>query len=91
MENTYQEFNGEFITLPYGDGTIDCEVLTIFAIDEQEYIVLAPPEEVDPEGVIFFRISEDEDGNVLLDNIPTDEEFNMVGQFFEEHADELLE
>ena len=92
MEERYEIFNGETISLPLGDGgTLVCDVLTIFAIGEQEYIVLAPQEEVEGGNVLFFRISEDEEGSIVLDNIPTDEEFDLVAQTFEEHADELLE
>lgn len=79
-----------FVTLTLEDDSeIDCQVLTIFEVEGQDYIVLIPTEEVDEEEgeVYIYRYFEDEDGEPGLDNIESEEEFEMVSEVF----DQLLE
>ena len=79
-----------FVTLTLDDDSeIECEVITIFEVDEQDYIVLLPLEQSEEEeGEVFiYRYFEDEDGEPSLDNIETEEEFEKVSKVF----DEILE
>jgi len=79
----------EMITLNMEDGSsVDCAVLGIFEIEEQDYIALLPLSEDlietnESEGFIF-RYSEDEEGLPVLDPIEDDEEFAMVSEVLDE-------
>lgn len=81
------------VTLELDDGSeLECQILTIFDIDEQSYIALIPSDQVEDENddceVIFYRYFEDEEGNPSLDNIEDDEEFEIVTDRFDELLDE---
>ncbi|MCI8635647.1 MAG: DUF1292 domain-containing protein [Eubacterium sp.] len=82
-----------YVTLDMDDGTqVECEIITIFDIEDQDYIVLLPldedGEENDEGTVYIFRYFEDEDGNPSLENIQSDEEFEAVEERFDELLDE---
>ncbi len=74
------------------DTTIECAILTILEVGDQDYIVLVPVDENDEpieEGEVFiYRYFEDEDGNPSLDNIDNDDEFERVSERFDEFLDE---
>ena len=75
------------------DGTqVECEIITIFDLGDQDYIVLLPLDEdggEDTEGTVYiFRYFEDEEGNPSLENIQSDEEFEAVEERFDELLDE---
>ena len=77
------------VTIEMDDGeNLDCEILTIFDLDDQDYIVLMPVDEngdpLNDEQVFIYRYSEDENGTPMLDNIQSDEEYEAVGKRFEE-------
>ena len=77
------------VTLELEDGvTVDCEILTIFTIDEQDYIALLPTESGEfEEGEVFlYRYREDENGPAL-DNIESEEEYEAVADAFDEWID----
>lgn len=79
------------LELDNGEAT-ECAILTIFDIDDQDYIVLVPVDENDEpmqEGEVFiYRYFEDEDGTPSLDNIASDEEMEKVSDRFDEWLDE---
>lgn len=81
------------VTLDLDDGSqVECEILTIFTVGEQDYIALLPLDdkgEPNEDGEVFiYRYSEDEDGNPSLDNIQDDEEYEAVSDRFDELLDE---
>lgn len=81
------------VTLDLDDGTaIECAILTILEVGDQDYIVLVPVDENDQpveEGDVFiFRYFEDEDGTPSIENIDNDEEFERVSECFDEFLDE---
>ena len=81
------------VTLDLDDGTtVECAILTILEVDEQDYIVLVPLDENDEpieEGEVYiYRYFEDEEGNASLDNIDNDDEFERVSECFDEFLDE---
>ena len=81
------------VTLDLDDGTtLDCEILTIFDIEKQSYIVLLPVDEngtpYDYENVVIYRYYEKEDGEPYLDNINDDDEYKRVAKKFQELQDE---
>lgn len=80
-----------YLSLDLDDGTeLECKILSIFAVGEDDYIALAPLNEKEEmtEEVIFYRYYEDEEGNPSLDNIESDDEFDMVIDRFDELLDE---
>ncbi len=73
------------------DEEIECAVLTIYSVDEKEYIALLPlDEEGDNEDgeVYIYRYSETEDGEPTLDNIEDDDEYEAAADAFDEWLDE---
>ena len=67
------------VTLEMDDGSrLECEILTIFEVKDQDYIVLLPLDEkgnANAEGEVFiYRYFEDKDGNPSLENIIDDDE-----------------
>ena len=89
-ENTEDEiFDPQemFVTLDLDDGSqLECQILTIFDVDNQNYIALVPVD--NDEEVIFYRYFEDEEGNPSLENIDSDDEFDAVSDRFDELLDE---
>lgn len=76
-----------FVTLDLDDGSqLECQILTIFDVDNQNYIALVPVD--NDEEVIFYRYFEDEEGNPSLENIDNDDEFDAVSDRFDELLDE---
>ena len=76
-----------FVTLDLDDGSqLECQILTIFDVDHQNYIALVPVD--NDEEVIFYRYFEDEEGNPSLENIDSDDEFDAVSDRFDELLDE---
>ena len=76
-----------FVTLDLDDGSqLECQILTIFDVDNQNYIALVPVDNDDE--VIFYRYFEDEEGNLSLENIDHDDEFDAVSDRFDELLDE---
>ena len=76
-----------FVTLDLDDGSqLECQILTIFDVDNQNYITLVPVD--NDEEVIFYRYFEDEEGNPSLENIDSDDEFDAVSDRFDELLDE---
>ena len=62
------------VTLSLDDGSeVECAILTIFELEEQNYIALLPLDEdgnENEEGEVFiYRYFEDEEGNPSLENI----------------------
>lgn len=81
------------ITLSLDDGSeVECAILTIFDVKEQDYIVLLPLDENDEANddgeVYIYRYSEDEEGNPSLENIEDDDEYEAVADRFDEILDE---
>lgn len=85
--------NDILVTLDLDDGSqAECEILTIFTVNEQDYIALLPLDdagEPNEEGEVYiYRYAEDEEGNPSLDNIQDDEEYEAVSDRFDELLDE---
>ena len=81
------------VTLDLDDGSqVECDVLTIFDLNDQSYIVLLPLDEQgegNEDGEVYiYRYSEDADGNPSLENIKDDEEYEAVADKFDELLDD---
>ena len=88
-----EEDTDMYVTLDLDDGSqVECEILTIFDIGEQDYIALLPLDEngePNAEGEVFiYRYSEDANGDPSLENIQSDEEYEAVSDRFDELLDE---
>ena len=83
------------VTLSLDDGSeVECAILTIFELDEQNYIVLLPLDEdgnENAEGEVFiYRYFEDEEGLPRIENIESDEEYDAAADRFDELLDDEL-
>ena len=88
-----EEDTDMYVTLDLDDGSqVECEILTIFDIGEQDYIALLPLDESgepNADGEVFiYRYSEDANGDPSLENIQSDEEYDAVSDRFDELLDE---
>lgn len=73
------------------DEVIKCAVLTIYSVDNKEYIALLPLDEDgdNEEGDVFiYRYVETEDGEPTLENIEDDDEYEAAADAFDEWLDE---
>lgn len=78
------------VTLTLDDGSeLECAVLTIFPVEEKQYIALLPLEQPEEEqGEVFlYQFRELEDGELELLNIEDDEEYEKVADAFDEFLD----
>jgi len=78
------------VTLTLDDDTeLECIVLSIFEAGKRDYIALLPVENIESEDgeVYLYRYSEDENGEPTLDNIESDEEYDIVADAFDELLD----
>lgn len=81
------------VTLSMDDGSsVECEILTIFEVQEQNYIALLPlgeDDEPNEEGEVYiYRYYEDAEGNPSLENIEDDDEYEAVADRFDELLDD---
>ncbi|MBP5594330.1 DUF1292 domain-containing protein [Pseudobutyrivibrio sp.] len=84
------------VTLNLDDGSeVTCEIITIFEVNDQDYIVLIPLDdkgEPNAEGEVYiYRYFEDETGAPSLENILSDEEYEAVSKKFDEILEEEIE
>ena len=73
------------------DEVIECAVLTIYSVDNKEYIALLPLDEDgdNEEGDVFiYSYVETEDGEPTLENIEDDDEYEAAADAFDEWLDE---
>lgn len=98
MSQTFEqpESNDEEMTvsLDLEDGThVECAIITILTVNEQDYIVLLPLDENgnNEDGEVwFYRYSENENDpneEPQLDYIEDDEEYEAVADAFDEYLD----
>ena len=75
------------ITLTLDNGNeLECKVITVFEVNNKNYIALLPgnAEDDEEEGeVLLFRYKELEDDEISIENIDTDEEFDIALQEFD--------
>ncbi len=85
--------SGTTITLQMDNGeNVECIILTTFALDEREYIVLLPLDEegkAEGEEVYIYRYGHSEEGNSYLENIADEDEYEEVAKAFEEYIADL--
>ena len=88
-----EQFNNEEVTVTLtldNDETLECAVLTIYSVGDQEYIALLPmnDEENEDGDVYLYRYIETDDGEPTLENIEDDDEYEAAADAFDEWLDE---
>lgn len=88
-EDFTEEVDHDHVTLTLDDGSeLECSVIGIFPVKDKEYIALLP-EDAGEEGEVFiYRFKEFENGEIDLQNIEDDDEFEAVSDAFDEIMDE---
>lgn len=70
------------------DEEVECAIISIFDVEDREYIALLPLEGNDAQnGEVYLYRYEEKDGRPELSNIETDEEFEIVSDAFDEVLD----
>ena len=88
--NNELQMEEDIITLTLDDDTnLQCYVIGIFPAGEYEYIALDPIDNDDYQEALVYRYSETEDGEMVLDNIEDDEEYEIVADAFDELLDTI--
>lgn len=86
------EEHENMVTLTLDDGTeMECIVLTIFPVNDKDYIALLPVSEVDSEeeGEVFlYRFKQLENDEIDLTNIEDDDEYEAVADAFDQFLDD---
>lgn len=80
----------ELLTLSLDNGQeLQCQILTILEVKNQDYIVLLPLDETyQKDGECFiYRYFEDNEEDFHLENISDDDEFENVSDAFDEFLD----
>ena len=92
-----KEYNPDIVSVVDEDGKEHVfEELDRIETEKGKYVALLPiyddpQEQLDDSGeVIILKVSE-EDGEIYLDAIEDDDEFNEVGNLFEERLEDLFE
>ena len=79
------------VTLTLDDGTVqECAVLTIFPVDDKQYIALLPLDEngENDDGEVYIYRFQEVNGEPSLDNIMDDDEYERVADAFDELLDD---
>ncbi|MDF1618466.1 DUF1292 domain-containing protein [Petrocella sp. FN5] len=76
----HEEHHHDTITLTMENNEqVECAVLGIFEVEDQEYVALLPE---DSEDVFIYIYKEDEEGEIELANIESQEDFDRISAAF---------
>ena len=92
--NTDYNNNSEYssVTLSLDDGTeVECAVIRTFSAGDKNYIALLPIADIDEDEseVYLYRYSINSDNEPVLENIESDEEYEIVSDAFDEELDAM--
>lgn len=89
---TEDEMDDIRVTLSLDNKDVECRILTIYEVDEQNYIALMPLDENDNDtgDIYVYRYSEDENGIPSVENILDDDEYEAAIDRFDEMQDEIM-
>jgi len=79
------------VTLSLDDGTeCECAIVRIFPAGDNNYIALLPleGEAASNDEVYLYRYTEKDNGEPILENIESDEEYETVADAFDEMLDD---
>ena len=74
------------------DTEVECSVLTIFPVDDQQYIALLPLDQdgQNTEGEVYlYRFSLSDDQQPILENIPDEQEYQDAARAFDQVVEKL--
>ena len=90
---TEDEIDDIRVSLELDDGEVECKILFIFEIKDQDYIALIPLDEKGNENedgeVFLYRYFEDDQGLPSIENIESEEEYELAADRFDEILDEF--
>ena len=88
-DHDHEELEDMFVTLETDEGELECEVVAIFQVDEEQYIAVSPVDE-ESEDLYFFRLEPDDenDDEAVLVDIEDDDELEDVAEAFQELLEE---
>ena len=92
--NTDYNNNSEYSSVPLSldDGTeVECAVIRTFPAGDKNYIALLPIADIDEDEseVYLYRYSINSDNEPVLENIESDEEYEIVSDAFDEELDAM--
>ena len=92
--NTDYNNNSEYstVTLSLDDGSeVECAVIRTFPAGDKNYIALLPISDIDEDEseVYLYRYSINSDNEPVLENIESDEEYEIVSDAFDEELDAM--
>ena len=92
--NTDYNNNSEYssVTLSLDDGTeVECAVIRTLPAGDKNYIALLPIADIDEDEseVYLYRYSINSDNEPVLENIESDEEYEIVSDAFDEELDAM--
>ncbi len=73
------------------DEEVNCSVICIYTVKEQEYVALLPLDENgegNEDGHVYLYKYAEEDGQPVIENIGSDEEYEAAADAFDEWLDE---
>lgn len=92
MENEVTEIietDKERISIQLEDGAeVSCQIVMIFRINDQKYIVLIPEGDTSDGKGYLLRFSLDSEGGPVLDNIENEEEYAHASEVFHQLFDD---
>lgn len=94
MADTEHEVFGTVTLTLEDDSELECAILAIYPAGDSKYIALLPlaedeDEDADDADVLIYRFIEGEDGeDPQLENIESDEEYDVAADAFDELLDE---
>ncbi|MDD6327067.1 MAG: DUF1292 domain-containing protein [Eubacteriales bacterium] len=93
MEDTqFNEYDDAKVSMVLDDGTeLECDVIAIFPVGEREYIALLPDKVIDgyeENEVFLYRYKELEGEDIELNQIESEEEYELVADAFDQLLDE---
>lgn len=89
-ESCAPNMSGATVTLTLDDDSvIECAILTVYPVDDKEYIALLPLDEngQNADGEVYLYRYLKNDGNPTLENILDDDEYEAAADAFDELMD----
>ncbi len=91
---TEDEMDDIRVTLNLDNKDVECRIITIYEVGEQNYIALMPLDENDKDNangdIYIYRYEEDENGIPSVENILDDDEYEAAIDRFDEMQDEIM-
>lgn len=90
--NHSDNYDDMTVTLSLDDGSeCECAIIRIFSAGDNDYIALLPLDgpAADNDEVFLYRYTETPDKEPVLENIETDEEYEIVAEAFDEELDAM--